>query len=353
MSGGFLTDQQRKAMKSTLRQGSMQQRFARRVHAILLLDKGLSCTEVAEIMFIDDDTVRIWLKTFVADGMTGLERFNSGGSACDLSDEQIVQFVEWVDKTNPKSRKIAGAWLKKNFGISYSKAGLIALMNRVGLVFIKPTKIPRVIDAAAQRAQIAYYEKLMNALTPTEMIMFMDGVHPTHQARAAGCWAKRDAPKLALATNSGRDRMNIHGAIDLATGQTVIIEQTTIDANSTIALLDRIEQRNPTMTSIHVFGDQAAYHKSKEVVEWLSRAGRRVKFHALPVYCPHLNPIERLWGVMHEFVTHNKCYATRKAFCEAILEFLTRTVPEEFHRFRSRISDNFRVIEPSDFRVLA
>jgi hypothetical protein len=61
--------------------------------------------------------------------------------------------------------------------------------------------------------------------------------------------------------------MNIHRAIDLATGQAVIIEQTTIDAASTIALFDRIERRNPTMTSIHVFGDQAAYHKSKEVVE--------------------------------------------------------------------------------------
>jgi hypothetical protein len=31
---------------------------------------------------------------------------------------------------------------------------------------------------------------------------------------------------------------------------------------------------------------------------------------------------------MHEFVTHNHCYATGKAFCAAILEFLTRTVPE-------------------------
>lgn len=353
MDSGFLTDEKRSEMRTILRRGSTPQRYARRINAILLLDKGWSCADVAEALFLDDDTVRDFYKSFVSGGLAGLELFESGGSECRINAEQIDAFVEWVDKTNPKSRKIAGAWLKKNFELSYSKPGLIALMNRVGLVFLKPTKIPRVIDADAQRAQIAFYEKLMNSLTPTEMIMFMDGVHPTHQSRAAGCWTKRDAPKLALETNSGRDRMNIHGAVDLATGQTVIIEQTTIDAASTIALLDRIEQRNPTMTSIHVFGDQAAYHKSKEVAEWLSRPGRRVKFHALPVYCPHLNPIERLWGVMHEFVTHNKCYATRKAFCEAILEFLTRTVPEEFHRFRSRISDNFRVIEPSDFRVLA
>jgi hypothetical protein len=32
-----------------------------------------------------------------------------------------------------------------------------------------------------------------------------------------------------------------------------------------------------------------------------------------------------MWGVMHAYVTHNKCYATRKEFCEAILEFLNHT----------------------------
>jgi transposase len=29
-----------------------------------------------------------------------------------------------------------------------------------------------------------------------------------------------------------------------------------------------------------------------------------IKLHFIPAYCPHLNPIERLWGVMHRNVTH-------------------------------------------------
>jgi hypothetical protein len=29
-------------------------------------------------------------------------------------------------------------------------------------------------------------------------------------------------------------------------------------------------------------------------------------------YAPHLNPTERLWGVMHKWVTHNRHYATFK-----------------------------------------
>ena len=319
---------------------------------MLLLDTGMSCAEVAVVLFIDDDTIRGFHKTFVADGLSGLERFESGGSSCALNDEKIKSFVAWVDEVHPTTRRIAGAWLKQMFEQSYSKAGLIALMNRVGLVFRKPVLIPRLVDGEAQIAWITAYEKLLNEMTPNEMTMFMDAVHPAHQSRAAGCWTKGDAPPLALATNSGRDRINVHGAIDLATGQTVMVEEERINAETTIKLLDLVEQRNPTMTSIFVFVDQAAYHKSKVVKEWLAMPERRIKLRLVPTYCPHLNPIERLWGEMHRWVTHNTCYATKKEFSDAILKFLTETVPNEFHKFRSRITDNFRIKYASDFRVL-
>jgi transposase len=352
MNSGFLSEQDRVKFRSILRCGSTKQRFARRVHAILLLDGGMSCADVAAVMFLDDDTVRNFYKSYAGEGLEGLERFESGGSACDLSDEQIKSFADWVDEAHPTSRKFAGAWLKQMFEKSYSKAGLIALMNRVGLVFRKPVLIPRIVDGKAQSDWIEAYETLLNAMTPTEMVMFMDAVHPAHQSRAVGCWTKRDAPPLALASNSGRDRINVHGAIDLATGQTVMVEAERVNAETTVELLDRIERRNPTMTSIYVFVDQAAYHKSKVVKEWLDRPERRVRLRLVPVYCPHLNPIERLWGEMHRWVTHNTCYATKKAFADAILKFLNETVPTEFHRFRSRITDNFRVKNASDFRVL-
>lgn len=66
----------------------------------------------------------------------------------------------------------------------------------------------------------------------------------------------------------------------------------------------------------------------------------------------HLNPIERLWGVMHQHVTHNKCYATCRDFATATLGFLRQTVPRNWTAFRDSITDNFRVISPKDFRVM-
>jgi DDE superfamily endonuclease len=41
------------------------------------------------------------------------------------------------------------------------------------------------------------------------------------------------------------------------------------------------------------------------VQEWLAQPGRRVTLHFIPAYCPHLNPIERLWGLMHKHLTQN------------------------------------------------
>ena len=104
---------------------------------------------------------------------------------------------------------------------------------------------------------------------------------------------------------------------------------------------------------IHVFLDNATYHHAILVREWLKQSGRRIRLHFTPSYCPHLAPIERCWGLMHEHVTHNQSYETLAQFRLAIMTFLRRTIPKKWDRFRDRITDNFRVISPNDFRVVA
>ena len=151
---------------------------------------------------------------------------------------------------------------------------------------------------------------------------------------------------------SGRDRLNIHGAIDLETGRTIMKDVLTVDALSTILLLTAIETMYPGMRLIHVFLDNARYHHAKLVQAWLSRAECRIKLHFVPAYCPHLNSIERLWGLMHRNVTHNKCYATFKDFSIAMLKFLREDVPKNWCTYRDEVTDNFRVIDPKEFRII-
>jgi transposase len=350
--GGFLGKDDRTKLIALARDGSMASRVTRRANALVLLDDGWSCQQVAKALLLDDDTIRGWRKRFEQDGIAGVSRFEGGGSASFMSAAQEDALKAWVTTTLPRTTREIGAWIAREFGIVYeSRGGLIAMLHRLGLEYHKPEVISRKLDVEKQKAFIAAYEKLLNSLGADEAVLFGDAVHPTHAARAAGCWGPK-AETLAIEQTSGRQRINIHGAIDLETGRTRMIEVETVDALSTIKLLRSIEAFYPTMTCLHVFLDNARYHHATSVQDWLERPECRIKLHFIPPYCPHLNPIERLWAVMHKAVTHNTCHATCAQFADATLAFLRETVPRRWNEFRDSVTDNFRVINPRDFRVL-
>ena len=58
---------------------------ARRANSILLLNKGKSCAAIAEYLYLDDDTIRRWYKTYVRDGweVLAIDGWQGGQSAND------------------------------------------------------------------------------------------------------------------------------------------------------------------------------------------------------------------------------------------------------------------------------
>jgi len=350
--GGFLSAEDRRQLIALARDGSAASRVTRRANALVLLDNGWNCQEVADALLLNDDTVRGWHKLFEQRGIEGLTSFDVGGSASFLNAAQEEVLKAHVGTMLPRSTREIGAFIEREFGLVYeSCSGLIALLHRLGLEYHKPQVIARKLDEDKQRTFIESYDKLLNSLGNDEAVLFADAVHPTHAARPVGCWAPKQ-DQLAIEQTSGRERINIHGAINLETGQTRMIDVQTVDAASTIALLEAIEALYPLLALIHVFLDNARYHHAKLVQDWLARPGCRVRLYFIPSYCPHLNPIERLWGLMHRNVTHNKCYATCAQFAEATLGFLRDRVPRDWAQLCDSVTDNFRVISPKDFRVM-
>jgi transposase len=350
--GGFLSGEDRGKLVALARDGSAAARVTRRANAVVLLDGGWSCQEVADALLMNDDTVRGWHKLFEQRGIEGLTSFDMGGSAGFLSAAQEDALKAFVGTTLPRSTRQIGAFIEREFGLVYeSRSGLIALLHRLELEYHQPEVISRKLNVDKQKEFIENYDKLLNSLGANEAVLFADAVHPTHAARPVGCWAPKQ-DNLAIEQTSGRQRINIHGAIDLETGKTRMIEVETVDAASTITLLEAIEALYPLMALLHVFLDNARYHHAKLVQEWLARPGCRIKLHFIPAYCPHLNPIERLWGVMHRNVTHNRTYATCAQFADATLGFLRDKVHRNWAAYRDSVTDNFRVINPKDFRVM-
>ena len=149
---GFLSPEERSALIALARDGSVTHRLARRANALVLLDDGVSCEQVAKMLLLDDDTIRRWHGAFAEGGRKALMRFEAGGSACALSEAQQEKLAAWVRAALPRSTRQVGAWIESEFGVGYdSRSGLVALLHRLGLEYRKPEVIPRHLNEDKQR----------------------------------------------------------------------------------------------------------------------------------------------------------------------------------------------------------
>lgn len=353
MSAGFLTPEELTLLTALAKSNKLEHRVARRANAMVLLHEGWNFDRVAQALLMDDSTIREWYAEFRTTGVEGLKEFQHKGGMRRMSAEQEAALAAWVTETLPRTTCAVAQWMADEMDIRFdSRSGIIKLLHRLGFEHRKPEAVPAKANVVKQNDFIDHYESQQNGLAADEATVFVDAVHPTHGAHPIGCWMPRGG-RVGVDQSSGRDRLNIHGAIDLETGETRMIDVLTVDATSTIALLSAIETMHPDKRRIHVYLDNARYHHAKAVREWLEQPGRRVVLHFIPAYCPHLNPIERLWGLMHREITHNRCYRHYRDFANAILGFLRRTVPENWRDLCDHVSDNFRVIDPAQIRILA
>lgn len=292
-----------------------------------------------------------WRKRYDRDGLSFVKLKDYSAREGHLTREQETMLTAALLDNPLRDTNAIRAHIRDIYGQEYSRSGCIKLLHRLGFDYKKPDRLPAQADEREQRDFITGYETLLNNLEADEVVYFGDAVHPDHQVRPAYGWFYKDDHPVVSA-NSGRKRVNIHGALNLENFDCPFVEVEKVDADSTIALFERLEARNKDKRVIHVILDNAPYHHAAKVREWLSRPGCKIRIIWLPSYAPHLNSIERLWGVMHKHVTHNKFYKTYKEFAEAILQFLRETIPKEWKNFRNTVTDNFRVISTSGCKVI-
>ena len=115
----------------------------------------------------------------------------------------------------------------------------------------------------------------------------MDAMHPTYAARSVGCWARAGEAIWRPANQSGRQRLNVHGALDLETGKTAMIEVETVDAASTISLLEAIEEKYPLSPRSTSFSTMRA-------ITMLSSCGNGWRTQAAGSRCASSPPTARI-----------------------------------------------------------
>ncbi len=263
--------------------------------------------------------MRQYVKRYRKGGFNVLLKKFHRGKPPKLTAEEQEALCEHLSEEIYLTTQAVCAYVKDNFNITYSTSGMTALLHRLNFVYKKPKLIPGEPDSGLQDAFLLEYERFMAKKPDDELLFFMDAVHPIHNTIASFGWIPKGSERC-LRTNSARQRLNIHGAMNAETYEThVLVSEDNINQHSTIDLLLNLEKYYPDVKRIHVILDNARYHYSDAVKAALINSKIHLIF--LPPYSPELNLIERLWHVFKKNILYNKFYKKFSDFKQACFGF--------------------------------
>jgi transposase len=318
-----------------------------RLCVILARNEGMSHELIAQAHRISVSSVYQYLADYEKDNKT--QHKQKGGSESKLNAKQTHELLEHLQKNTYLKAKHICKHVEERYEIKYSIPGMIAWLKEHDFVYKQPIKIQGKLDPAKQEAFIEKYKELKKGLLEDHEIYFLDAVHPEFQSQAVCGWIKKGETKT-LPTTSKQYRLHFVGALALKNMQLVAQEYKTVNAENMIQFLKQLEA-NSSATKIHVICDNGRANKNKAIQAYLPRS--KIEIHYLPAYSPNLNPIERLWKVMREMNTYNRCYDKFEDFSKVIRKFFFEDIPKIVGILEKRINDKFQRIVVNSVLVAA
>ena len=332
--GQRLTSAEKNELLSELRiEGN--RKFADRIRVILLLDQGKSARQIAEFLFMDEGSIRNYRKRYEEGGIEKLVNDHYIGRKAFLSEEQqTLLMLELESKVYPTTKSIL-EYVQEEFGVTYTIGGITSLLHKMGFSYKKPKGVPGKVSLEAQKKFINQY----NAVKAHGAVYFADSTHPMLNPVLSSGWIKK-GEDFEIKTNSGRQRVNINGAINIESLDVVARSCDTVNRYSMCDLLRAIRLKNPDENEkIYLVLDNAPYNRSHIVRDLAKQLKIRILY--LPPYSPNLNPIERLWKFVKQKVMANQYFPDLETFRKEIMLFL-RGIRKFKPELSTLITDNFQ-----------
>lgn len=330
-----LTKSQRSELLSELRL-ERSRKYADRIRVILLLDDGESPSDIARFLFMDEGSVRNYRRRYKEGGIERLVNDHYIGRKAFLTEEQqTLLMLELESKVYPTTKSIL-EFIQSEFNVTYSVGGVTDLLHQLGFSYKKPKGVPGKANAEAQRKFIKQY----NAVKTHGPVYFADSTHPMLNPVLSSGWIKR-GEDFEIKTNSGRQRVNINGAVEINSLDVIARSCETVNRYSMCDLLRAIKAKNLGKKKIYLVLDNARYNQSRIVKDLAAKLEIRLLY--LPPYSPNLNPIERLWKFVKQKVMANNYFPDLKTFRTEIMLFM-RGIRKYREELSTLITDNFQIL---------
>lgn len=314
----------RKALLRVYRAGSAG---GRRAHIVLLLCDGLSVREVRRVTYASFDLIRDAARRYRSGGVAAVVEAGRGAGG---PPPWLARVAEWVAAATPEdfgyfrrrwSCETLAEVLAWETGIRKSAETVRRGLRRLGFVWRRPRPVVGPVDPE-HAEKLQKIRDLLAALPAGETAVFQDEVDIHLNPKIGACWMPRGR-QAEVPTPGNNEKRHLAGSLVWRTG-TLIVSPAGRRRNAElfVAHLDDLRRRLRGARRIHVICDNAAFHCSRLVRDYLAEWGHRVVLHYLPKYAPETNPIERVWWQLHETLTRNHRCQTVEELLADVYEWI-------------------------------
>jgi transposase len=285
-----------------------------------------SLSTIGHMAGLHRHSVNHWVEVYQTEGINALYQFNYGTNKSVLENHSASILKSLTDHP-PMNACEAKSRIEKLTGISRSPSQIRTFMKKHGLHYIKTGHIPAKADTVKQQEWVK--EKLEPAIKEAQAgechLLFMDAAHFILQPFICALWC---VARLFIKASSGRNRINVLGAVNAITKEVITLSNTTyITAETIIDFLKQLREHYGNVP-LKIVLDNARYQHCKVVEEAAWRLNITLLF--LPSYSPNLNIIERLWKFIKKKILYAKYYETPHKFHTAITGFF-QTINQKYN----------------------
>ena len=236
------------------RDGRLKIRFI----GLLMLAEEIRIEQAASLIGKSVKTLMNWGRQYLTNGIDALNSFNYKPKQTYLTPAQLAQLVAWVKETNPAKTKQVRAYIKAEFGVTYSVEAVRVLLHKQGLKRIRPKTQPaNPPSEAEQREWVSNYAQMTAECEPGTQFFFLDAMHLVHQNEPGSCWGDPKDPPM-MKTNTGRKRLNMLGGYNPADYSVLhVTGEASCNGERVIELFEKIEAHHPTAPQLVLFSDNA------------------------------------------------------------------------------------------------
>jgi transposase len=247
-----------------------------------------------------------WLRKFEEEGWDALVERIAAGPETKLDDKQGQQVRRWILGKDPRqygldyglwSRRIVQTLIKERMGI---ELGLTAVGRLLASLDITPQKpLRRAYERDPERVKDwleERYPKLkQRAKRLGAKIFFLDEAGFQSDPILGRTYGLKGKTPV-VETSGQRQSINVISAVNAAGEFWAATYDGKLDAESFVQFLKDFMKSQKV--KVFLVLDGLAIHKAKTVMSYVDSLKGRLELHALPPYCPDLNPDEFVWSHM-------------------------------------------------------